>query len=274
MSTHSRLKEQYDQNGYVVIPSLIPPNLFSELEAAAERVINKTRSGEWPHQRTVGRQFPPFDNDSPDSWGVQHVMHPDLGEPVFAKWYTSDELIKVVTALLECGEDELQMELFNMLINPTSHRFALRWHRDDVREDATEEEEQKALDVWHYGVQWNTALYEDSCLFVVPGSHKSARTPEQRARSSTLDPPTDPFDMPGAIQVTIKPGETVFYNSNILHCATYNPDAKRATLHACMGSIKSGSSRARNILQHGLNWMIEPSFRETLDDRGRLCWRG
>lgn len=44
------------------------------------------------------------------------------------------------------------VELFNLLINPVSHDFALRWHRDDVREDATPEEELRSLMIWHYGV--------------------------------------------------------------------------------------------------------------------------
>ena len=44
------------------------------------------------------------------------------------------------------------IELFNLLINPGSHEFALRWHRDDVRENASEDEEIKALSVWHHGV--------------------------------------------------------------------------------------------------------------------------
>lgn len=48
------------------------------------------------------------------------------------------------------------------------------------------------------------ALYEDSCLYIVPGSHKVPRTPEQRAHSSTLDPPKTPLDMPGAMRVIIK----------------------------------------------------------------------
>lgn len=65
-------------------------------------------------------------------------------------------------------------------------------------------------------------------------------------------------------------GETAFYNSNILHCATYSSSVKRATLHGTMGSTRGGFSRARNILQHGLDWMAEPRFRDTLDARGRM----
>jgi len=161
------------------------------------------------------------------------------------------------------------LELFNLLINPESHSFALRWHRDDVREDASREEEVRALALWHHGVQWNTALYDDASLFVVPGSHAVPRTPAQRARSETLEPPTNPLDMPGAVQVRLKAGETVFYNNNILHCARYSPDTPRATLHACMGDSRGGAVRARNVLQHGLGWMGEARFQEGLPEGER-----
>lgn len=47
------------------------------------------------------------------------------------------------------------------------------------------------------------ALYEDRCLYIVPGSHKQPRTPEQRSLSSSQVPPENPLDMPGAIQVIL-----------------------------------------------------------------------
>ncbi|KAG6807066.1 hypothetical protein H0H92_008943 [Tricholoma furcatifolium] len=264
----SQFKAAYEDQGFVVVPDLISSEDQETLRKACDRVVSLTREGKWPHRRTVGKQFPPFGDDNPDSWGVQHVMHPALGEPAFATWYTSQPLSDVVKDLLECKDEDLEMELFNLLINPLGHNFALRWHRDDVPEKATEEEEIEALEKWHFGVQWNTALYRDSCLYVVPGSHRTARTPEQRKHSETQEPPTNPSDMPGAIQLTLEPGETVFYNSNILHCATYNSAEKRATLHANMGNIKGGSTRARNILQHGLDWMKEDAFRAGLDKKG------
>jgi hypothetical protein len=169
----SQLKASYEEHGFVVIPGLVTEDDRCKLEEACNRVIGLTRSGKWPHRRTVGKQFPPFDNKNPDSWGVQHVMHPDLDEPVFAQWYTSHLLVEVVKTLLDCSEEELQMggfhhalppvfvtcssafiilELFNLLINPVAHDFALRWHRDDVNEKATTEEEQAALNRWHFGV--------------------------------------------------------------------------------------------------------------------------
>ncbi|KAF8135601.1 hypothetical protein EV363DRAFT_1321015 [Boletus edulis] len=143
--------------------------------------------------------------------------------------------------------------------------------------NTTPEEERKALASWSRGVpptltplSGNSALYEDACLYLVPKSHKVPRTDEQRAHSTTLEPPRDPLAMPGAIRPVLQPGETVFYNSNILHCATYDAKQRRATLHATiMGDTRGGSTRARNVLQHGLEWMQEKRFRETLDEAGQ-----
>ena len=103
------IKSLYDEQGYVIVPGLIPAELDKPVREATERVIAKTRSGEWPHRRTVGKQFPPYDNNNPDSWGVQHLMHPELGETIFAEWYTSEPLIQTVCGLLDCNEDKLQM---------------------------------------------------------------------------------------------------------------------------------------------------------------------
>ncbi|KAF8829898.1 hypothetical protein HHX47_DHR2000329 [Lentinula edodes] len=148
ISIMSPIKDTYDSQGFVVVPGLVSLHDFSKLQEASDLVINRAREGSWPYRRTVGKQFPPFDNDNPDSWGVQHVMHPDLqgSAIVFSNWYTSDDLTRVIYRF------HLIAELFNLLINPLEHSFALRWHRDDVKENALPEEEQAALDKWHTGV--------------------------------------------------------------------------------------------------------------------------
>ena len=106
-----KAKSHYDKQGYVIVPGLIPAELDRPVREATERVITRTRSGKWPHRRTVGKQFPPFDNHSPESWGVQHLMHPDLGEPIFAGWYTSKPLVQMICSLLNCDESKLQCQV-------------------------------------------------------------------------------------------------------------------------------------------------------------------
>ncbi|KAH8551490.1 hypothetical protein BGW37DRAFT_537989 [Umbelopsis sp. PMI_123] len=247
-------------DGFVIIDNLIKPELLGPLREAAERAIKKARAGEWKERRFVGTPFPPWDQGT-DVWGVQHLLHPDLGESIFAEWYGSEEMINAVCELLEVKPDELQLELFNMLINPQESDFDLPWHRDAVKPKVPEDEERERLKIPHYGTQWNTALYDDSCLYVIPASHSRARTPEQR--DITINDPLS-RNMPGQLQVHLKAGQTVFYNNNILHRAIYYCANKRATLHASFGSTEGGHHRAANIFQHGLDWMNEERFYKTL----------
>ncbi|KAL1915234.1 uncharacterized protein VTP21DRAFT_7510 [Calcarisporiella thermophila] len=254
------LKQQLDEDGYVVVDGLIPPEMEQPLKEACERIIAKARNDEWKHRRIAGVQFPPWPEDGPDVWGIQHVMHPDLGEPIFAQWYGSPALLGAVCDILGVKEEELQLELFNLLINPRESDYQLTWHRDAIPIDATEEEEREKLKIPHYGTQWNTALYDDDALIVVPGSHLRVRTPEER--DTMISDGYAP--LPGEKVVKLKAGQTVFYNNNILHRARYSCKQRRVTLHACMGCTVGGAHRAQNILQHGLSWMREERFRQML----------
>lgn len=53
--------------------------------------------------------------------------------------------------------------------------------------------------------------------------------------------------------------------------AQYSPSTKRSTMHACIGDIQGGSTRARNILQHNLQWMQHERFAKTFlgEDGGK-----
>ena len=166
----------------------------------------------------------------------------------FTKHYFGDELCDVVKELLQCSDEDLVMELFNLLVRPTKD-FELRWHRDDVPPEATSEEEMERLAKPGWHAQWNMALYDDASLIVVPGTHARARTGEERNAA--------PFEanMPGQLIVELGPGDAVFYNNNILHRGKYDPRKERATLHGSMGHVKGGAERARNVLQHGREWI-------------------
>ncbi|ANB15135.1 hypothetical protein AWJ20_2757 [Sugiyamaella lignohabitans] len=134
-----------------------------------------------------------------------------------------------------------------MLINPLTD-FSLEWHRDDVKAEASAEEELEKLKIPDGGTQFNLALCEDSCLIVVPKTHKRARNDEER-RITTTDERKGVIE--GELLVELGPGDCVFYNNNILHRATYNSKIKRITLHGSYGHAINGKARAQNILQFG-----------------------
>jgi len=190
-------------------------------------------------------------------------MHPDLPPHIsatFIQSYFSDAMIDLMKALLGDDEeedvmaDELVMELYNMLVRP-DRDFELRWHRDTLKPDATDEEEMTVLGKRQWHTQWNTALYDDSSLIVVPGSHRRARTAHEKG--------ADPYakNIDGMKAVELKAGDVVFYNKNILHMGVYNAKKERATLHGSVGLVDGGNNRARNILQHGIgDWAEDINF--------------
>ncbi|ORZ14196.1 hypothetical protein BCR42DRAFT_354668 [Absidia repens] len=256
------IDEALQKDGYVIVDNLITEEQLPKLKDACERVINKARNGEWKHRRLVGTQFPPW-TEGDDVWGVQHLLHPDLKETAFMEWYGSEALLGAVSQLLHTKRDDLQFELFNLLVNPQEHDFDLTWHRDAVPAETPQDKEEELLAIPHYGTQWNTALYEDDCLYVVPNSHRRVRTAEER--DITINDPKS-HNMPGQLRVALKPGQTVFYDNNILHRAAYFSSKKRATLHASMGTIEGGHHRAKTVFQHGLDWMSTDEFKATLSD--------
>ncbi|ORZ24010.1 hypothetical protein BCR42DRAFT_402049 [Absidia repens] len=256
------IDEALKKDGFVIVDNLITDEQLPRLKDACERVITKARNGEWKHRRLVGTQFPPW-TEGDDVWGVQHLLHPDLNETVFMEWYGSEALLAAVSQLINTKRDDLQFELFNLLINPRDHDFDLTWHRDSIPADTLQDKEEELLTIPHYGTQWNTALYEDDCLYVVPNSHRRVRTPEER--DITINDPKSQ-NMPGQLRVNLKPGQTVFYDNNILHRAAYFCSQKRATLHASMGTIEGGHHRAKTAFQHGLDWMNTDAFKASLVD--------
>lgn len=207
------------------------------------------------------KQFPPWPSTpGPEGiWGVQGLLHPDLGEDAatFARQHYFDErLMGVARALLGCSNEDLVLELLNLLVRPSGGRgFELRWHRDDVPADADAAAEVTRLraPAWH--AQWNLALYADDSLVVVPGSHARPRTAAERA--------ADPYapNLPGQAVVSLAPGDCVFYNNNILHRGVYDATRERLSLHGSVGHRLGGPLRARNVLQHGIGgWVYRCDF--------------
>ncbi|BCS20034.1 phytanoyl-CoA dioxygenase family protein [Aspergillus puulaauensis] len=293
MATSSYL-QSLQKDGFVVIPSVIPPSSpeFTTLIQAATTATTRTRTGSWPHFRTVPKQFPPWPTNVPPPaseggiWGVQHLLHPDMpGRTEFAKFYFDERILSVVEELLGHPNsnsnsstaaaanggaekpESLVMELFNLLVAPENHDFALRWHRDDIPADVSPEEEERLLASKSPGgrqshAQYNLALCEDASLIVVPGSHRRVRTDAER----NADPYED--NMPGQLVVQLNPGDAVFYDSNILHRGVYKAkkegaEESRLTLHGSVGVKEPGTGtgpskaeekkvRATAVLQHGV----------------------
>ncbi|EPS36463.1 hypothetical protein H072_10043 [Dactylellina haptotyla CBS 200.50] len=258
----------FERDGFVIVDNVLPPDLFEAAKKACEAAVEKGREGEWPHRRIVGKAFPPWPPSGPDIWGIQHLMHPDLGLPLFKEIYTNSTLLSTACAILDLPSPEsLQLELFNLLINPHTTPFSLPYHRDTIPADTPAEEEAKLLTRPRTGTQYNLALYDDACLIVIPGSHRRPKTAEE-AETLAKD---DKSPLKDEIKVVLKPNQAVFYENDILHRAEYNT-LQRVTLHGSLG-MEGQVERARMVLQHGVEYLKDNAFTEGLNDTGKTMWK-
>ncbi|KAF4548010.1 Hypothetical protein D9617_33g038740 [Elsinoe fawcettii] len=253
----SPLRSALETKGYILLPSVLSGSDLSSLRAAASTTTQAARTGNWPHMRTLPKQFPPWPSVPPPAgiWGVQHLLHPSLpSSPTFASSYFHPTILSSVAEILDARPEELVMELYNLLVRPDSD-FELRWHRDDIPPSASPEEEIERLSKPILHAQWNLALYDDESLLVVPGSHKRARAKGEREAG--------PYqrEVEGMETVRMRAGDVVFYDNNILHTGRYSKGKERATLHGSMGLRGGDRDRARNVLQHGVGkWVGDCDF--------------
>ncbi|KAK0668480.1 putative nicotinamide N-methyltransferase [Cercophora samala] len=287
-SPPSPLLSQLTTSGFVIIPSFLSPAELTTLRTASAALISLSSSGHWPHVRTTGKQFPPWDPSlvphSSGIWGVQHLLHPSLPLPqdqrdAFVRLYFSPKLLSLSREILSLPPNDdnnsdqgLVMELFNLLCKPTDGKgFELSWHRDDIPASASAEEEMGGLhkpeEVYSH-TQWNLPLYQDSSLILVPGSHVRPRTEEER-EADLYEP-----ELEGQVVVDLRPGDLVFYDNNILHRGVYSGERERVTLHGSVGRADAGEEgegvrrRARNVLQHGVGGWVEQADFSCLGEGG------
>lgn len=237
--------KQFRELGFVVINGFAP-ELFDPLRKATERVIAKARAGTWPSRKCANG----------DIWGVSSLLDPKLGEPIFGQYMASPQVLEVSGDVL--GDRDLRLSLTNLLCNPLKADYDIDWHRDGGNPRDTGAKEMEHLNAAQYGVQWNGALYEESCLRVVPETHRRNMTDGER--DVLLNRPKD--TMPGELIVKLREGETVYYNANLLHRGVYPCSTRRETLHANLVSMRAPVPF--KLHYDAVRFMEEPGFKQTL----------
>jgi hypothetical protein len=251
------LRKQYVEVGFCVVDDTVDAAMIERLKGATDRITEKTRTGVWKHRRGVNVPFPPYRDDGDDTWGANLIMDPELGEhEILLEWMGSPGIVGSCANLMQCGVADLQLELCGMLYGPELADYALPWHRDTVSNELHGAEELAELSKPHFGVQWNTPLFDDTSFVFVPGSHRRSKTPEE-LEIIRSDPK---LPLPGQHTLHLKAGQTCFYNQDLLHRGVYDHTKKRATLHACLGKADGGHLRAWNVSRVGIEWMKDERF--------------
>ncbi len=188
---------------------------------------------------------------NPQAQRLQPVDRDELDQAPLVEYGELATLRTAITDLLSQEHGFGDRSVFGILLEPRDHSYATNWHRDwrDNIEGLDRERWWRCFHNDDHFNQINCALYDDDCLWVVPGSHlrgdtsgEVARFPHRPVPHPELEHAQDDDDryqrciayalsMPGAVNLQLKAGDFCLYRNTLWHMGCYRPDKIRATIH-------------------------------------------
>ena len=252
--------EQYRDQGYFIVDDAVEPDLLDLLEAAARRVVDKIRSGavvdDEVGMRTGG--------EGVDPQFVSGLIAPEFGEPVFAEYLGSEQLVRYVWPMLG---NELRLGWVHLCA--IAGDYHIGWHRDvgpDNRDNSYEKEIAMLSTYRKHMVKWHMALVDDPCLWVVPGSQNRYRT--EREHHCLIQEPLG--EIPGALRIDLERGQTIFWDGNIIHRGL-KPEGMGGRL-SLMGGLIDHRAEYHESEKGDQQWMLAENLRPSLPESTRIYY--
>lgn len=245
----------YHSLGYTVFRGILPPSLIGDLRRSSDKA------------REIGRKL-----HGPQCQRLQPIAKYEVEQQPFRDYAELPALNDAVQRLLSkrhkfCNLGKPGTGDFGVcgvLLEPADLPYCTAWHRD-WRDNMPGVPLADWDDMFHdvdCFNQVNCALYEDSCTWVVPGSHLRRDTSSEARRF-----PTRPVEgpalegksfeererlcleycqsMPGAVQLFLNAGDFALYRNTLWHLGSYLPYRKRATLHDAVDTPRYAEWRDR-----------------------------
>ena len=228
----SSLRRQFEKDGYVIVQVLtesevsefrtIMDAMLSESKKSADHNIH---SASLQH---LGDEISDFGNENRQYYF--HLLTKPGTEPIHHAFY-QDKILSIVEELI--GPDLIINNASILAFNP-GVAYKLGWHRDVIQIPEDEIEDRLfSAERFHNSVQINLPLVQEDALEIIPGSHNRPNNQaENEAFGGSRHYSPVEAEMPGAMKVSLKAGQAVFYNNNLIHrgCSE-NSKVPRRTLH-------------------------------------------
>ena len=200
-----------------------------------------------------------------DAWAIRGLFAPEFEEPVFADYLMSDPVMKYVELFLG---SELRLGGVVIFTTPHAADWSGGWHRDfgGNERDGSYEVEMEILNRPLNRLKWHLALVDDSCLQLVPGSHRRYRTDEER--ECLLN--TRHGDISTQKVMVLKAGQTIFWAGNTIHRGIYKVHPERLTLAGSWAKHQEGEELEETDKR--LKWMLADNVRGYLPEAMRPAY--
>lgn len=254
--------EEYETLGYTVFRGIVPPKLIDELRRECDEAAAIAR-----------------EKGGPNTQRFQPICAFAIDQKPFEEFQNLAEIRDAVSRIIAPPWEVANLNVMGVLLEPAQDAWCTQWHRDwrdnipglDIADWETQYEKRELFN------QVNCALYEDSCTWVVPGSHLRRDTREEIARF-----PSRPIEgpqleglssaereiaclqycesLPNAQRLLLDAGDYCLYRNSLWHLGNYIPYRKRATLHdgimtpAFYAWRDAASTRVTQRKAQGIEW--------------------
>ena len=224
-------RDQFLEEGYVILRQVIPPHQLADLRQAYELLVERQKVI-WAREREP--HDPPggvWETSAQPRLNLEALAGQIDAQTVGAVECWLHENMQGVSSRLLGVEDAAVTQMMLMCNPVRDHETADHrgWHRD-FYPPHTAPLQGYTDDILENGpryVQWNLPLYDDSVLWVVPGSHVRFNTEAENA-ALNADASTP---LPGAIQTHLEAGDGAAYILPLMHWGSrYNANMRR-TIH-------------------------------------------
>lgn len=228
-----RHAQEFQQQGFTILRAILPPSLIADLRRQCERASEEVRR-----------------RDGPQAQRFQPVSAFDVETGPFHDYRDLPALRHAFQGILGHQTSHGNVDTMGVLLEPANLPWCTAWHRDwrDNIAGLDLDDWRQVRDEPEMFNQINAPLYEDSCTWAVPGSHRRDDSADEAALFP--GPPTRAPDlnglsseererrcldycasMPHAQRLVLDAGDVALYRSTLWHLGNYIPYRRRATLH-------------------------------------------
>ena len=222
-------RDQFMDQGYLVLRDVIPPDKLEAMRASCETILEQQKVV-WARERKPGDPAGGMyeTHRQPRVFIQQPGLIDDETANVIEDFWVADETLDTASRLLANPEPNVTQMM--MMCNPVrDYPGGTGWHRDVHPVDMAPMDA-LAADFMENGpryTQWNVPMYDDSVLWVVPGSHRRRNTEQENAE--LLDDLK--ASVTGGISVELNAGDGVIYTNFLIHTGSNYTTKVRRTLH-------------------------------------------
>ena len=233
--------QQLLDDGYIILPQVIPPDQLDELRHSFEILVERQKII-WAQQRNPDEPLGgAWETGAQPRVFFNEVVNRETANTI--EFCLGENTLGVSRQLL--GAPHAAVTIMALMCSPVKDSGPASWHRDfdPVSLAPLQGVQHAMLKNGPSYVQWNIPLYDDSVFWIVPGSHRRPNTPAEQQH--LLDDPRAPI--PGGIPVELKAGDGVVYNHLLLHWGSNYSAKLRRTVHL---GYRSFGSAALPLVDH------------------------